>query len=169
MARQEAESALRTSQDGLLAINYTFESVIDACPLPIVTLDQDSKIQVWNQAAEKFYSWTWMQVRGRPFFLAPEDRREELASIIEILGQGDLVSGIQTVLLRSDDTRVPIVLWAAPIVVGAKGFSGSVLIMEDATRQKQLEAALEAANRKDRKDEPVIHDNDESLKALNKS
>jgi PAS domain S-box-containing protein len=169
MARQEAESALRTSQDGLLAMNYTFESVIDACPLPIVTLDQESKIQVWNQAAEKFYGWSWMQVRGRPFFLAPKDRREELASIIEILQQGDPVAGIQTVLLRSDDTRVPIVLWAAPIVVGAKGFSGSVLIMEDATRQKQLEAALEAANRKVRKDEPAIHNSDESLKALNKS
>jgi hypothetical protein len=64
--------------------------------------------------------------------------------IIEILQQGDPISGIQTVLLRSDDTSVSIMLWVASIVVGAGGFSGSVLIMEDATQQKQPEAAPDA-------------------------
>ena len=147
IARQETARALRTSQDGLLAMNYTFESVIDACPLPVVTLDHESKIQVWNHAAEKAYGWSWLQVKGRPFLLAVGDQREELASIIETLRQGNPVSGIQTVLLRSDDTRVSVSLWAAPIVVGSRGFSGSVLVMENATPQKQLEAALEVANR----------------------
>src|SRR5580698_370374 len=98
IARQETARALRTSQDGLLAMNYTFESVIDACPLPVVTLDHESKIQVWNHAAEKAYGWSWLQVKGRPFLLAVGDQREELASIIETLRQGNPVSGIQTVL-----------------------------------------------------------------------
>jgi PAS domain-containing protein len=39
-------------------MNYTFESVIDACPLPIVRLDRDAKIQVWNRAAEIFFGWS---------------------------------------------------------------------------------------------------------------
>jgi len=152
IARQATERALRTSQDGLLAMNYTFESVIDACPLPIVTLDLESKVQVWNRAAEHFYGWSRTQVRGRPFFLAPEDRREELNSIIEILAQGDPVSGIQTVLLRSDDTRVSVKLWAAPIVAGAGEFSGSVLIMEDATLRK----GLTPSNRSSQENGPVL-------------
>jgi PAS domain S-box-containing protein len=145
MARQDAERALRTSQDGLLAMNYTFESVIDACPLPIVTLDRDAKIQVWNRAAELFFGWPASQVRGRAFFLAPEDRREEVQSIIEILEQGDPVTGIQAVLLRSDDARAWVTLWGAPITAGSQGFSGSVLIMEDGGKRKRLEDALAAA------------------------
>jgi PAS domain-containing protein len=68
IARQDAERALQTSQDGLLAMNYTFESVIDACPLPIVTLDRHAKIQVWNRAAEIFFGWSWLQVRSREIF-----------------------------------------------------------------------------------------------------
>src|ERR1700733_250303 len=99
IARQETARALRTSQDGLLAMNYTFESVIDACPLPVVTLDHESKIQVWNHAAEKAYGWSWVQFKGRPFLLAAGDQREELASIMEPLRQENHVSGIQRVLL----------------------------------------------------------------------
>jgi PAS domain S-box-containing protein len=121
IARPEAERALQTTQDGLLAMNYTFESVIDACPLPIVTLDRPSKMQVWNRAAEIFFGWSWLQVRGRPFFLAPDDRREEVESIIQILEQGEPVGGIQTVLLTSDDVRVSVTLWAAPIPLAHRG------------------------------------------------
>jgi PAS domain S-box-containing protein len=147
IARKEAERALQTSQDGLLAMNHTFESVIDACPLPIVTLDHQAKIQVWNRAAEIFFGWSWSQVRGRSFFLAPEDRREEVESILQILKEGDPVSGIQTVLLRSDDARAWVTLWAAPITADSQGFSGSVLIMEDGGKRKRLEDALAAAER----------------------
>jgi PAS domain S-box-containing protein len=145
IARQESESALQSTQDGLLAMNYTFESVIDACPLPIVTLDRHSEIRVWNRAAEIFFGWSWLQVRGRPFFLAPEDRREEVESIIQTLEQGEPVGGIQTVLATSDDVRVSVTLWAAPIIVGSQGFSGSVLIMEDGRKWKHLEDAQAAA------------------------
>ena len=52
-ARHESELAMRTDQDGLLAMNYTFESVIDACPFSIITLARQARVQVWNRAAEK--------------------------------------------------------------------------------------------------------------------
>ena len=43
-ARHESELAMRTAQDGLLAMNYTFESVIDACPFSIITLDRQARV-----------------------------------------------------------------------------------------------------------------------------
>ena len=64
-ARHESELAMRTAQDGLLAMNYTFESVIDACPFSIITLDRQARVQVWNRAAEKMLGWSWLQIRGR--------------------------------------------------------------------------------------------------------
>jgi PAS domain S-box-containing protein len=143
-ARQESERALQVSRDGLLALNYTFESVIDACPLPIVTLDQESRIQVWNRAAERLLGWSSIQVRGRPISLAPEERRREFQTIVEMLQQGDAVTGIETVLLSRDDTKVTVTLWAAPIGVG--GSSGCVLVLENSAQRKQPEFGLHHAH-----------------------
>jgi PAS domain S-box-containing protein len=141
--RQAAERALQTSQDGLLAMNYTFESIIAACPLPVVTLDRDSKIQVWNHAAERSFGWSWLQLRGRRISLSPDDHGEVFDSVVETLERGESVSGVETVVLASDDTRVSVTLWAAPIIIGARGFSGSVLVIEDIARRKGLASKLE--------------------------
>lgn len=145
--RQETERALQTSRDGLLAMNYTFESIIDACPLPIVTLDGQSKIQVWNHAAEEIFGWSWMQMRGHRISLAPDDRCEEFDAVIETLEQGESICGLEIVLLASDDTSISATLWAAPIIIGARGFSGSVLVMEDIARRKGFANKLEGVDR----------------------
>ena len=141
LARDESERALQESRIGLLTMNYTFESVIDACPLPVVTLDRQSNVHVWNHAAESLFGWAPLEVRGRPISLTPEDRREEFQSIIEILEQGESVSGIQTVMLTRMDTKVTVTLWAAPIIEGSRGFSGCVLIMEDAALRNSSRVA----------------------------
>src|SRR5271156_1889180 len=135
-ARHQSELAMRTAQDGLLAMNYTFESVIDACPFPIITLDREACVQVWNRAAEKMFGWSWLQIRGRAIPVAPGERTTELGSILETLGRGDSVDGTQIILVSNDDRRIPITVWGAPIVVGVRGFSGSVLVME-ATAQAE--------------------------------
>jgi PAS domain S-box-containing protein len=141
LERDDSEHALQESRSGLLTMNYTFESVIDACPLPVVTLDRQSKVHVWNHAAESLFGWSPLEVRGRPISLAPEDRCEEFQSIIEILQQGESVCGIQTVMLTRGDTKVTVTLWAAPVIEGSRGFSGCVLIMEDAALRNSSRVA----------------------------
>jgi PAS domain S-box-containing protein len=140
--REESERALRTTRDGFLSLNYTFGSVIDACPLPIITLDNEHKIQVWNRAAEQLLGWSFIQVRGRSVSLVPEERIDEFQTIVEILAQGNEVSGIETVFQRRDDSLVTVTVWGAPITFGLAGTSGCVLILEDAAMRKQLEHAL---------------------------
>jgi PAS domain S-box-containing protein len=140
VARDETERALQESLSGMLTMNYTFESVIDACPLPVVTLDRQSNVHVWNHAAENLFGWSPIEVRGRPISLSPEDRREEFQAIIEILQQGDSVSGIQTVMLTRTGGKVTVTVWAAPIIEGPRGFSGCVLIVEDAALRKSTSA-----------------------------
>ena len=140
--REESERTLRTTRDGFLSLNYTFGSVIDACPLPIITFDNEHKIQVWNRAAEQLLGWSFMQVRGRSVSLVREDRIDEFQTIFDILAQGNEVSGIETVLQCRDDTQVTVTVWAAPIAFGRAENSGCVLILEDAAMRKQLEHAL---------------------------
>lgn len=135
LARQQTEYALKQSQEGLFAMYYTSESIVEACPLPLVTLDQEARVQVWNRAAEQVFGWSWLQVRGRPIDLAPDDRREEFQTLIEFLKRGEPLSGIQTVLLTRDESRVTVALSGAPILTATRGFSGCVLIMEDVTHR----------------------------------
>jgi PAS domain S-box-containing protein len=140
--REESERTLQTTRDGFLSLNYTFGSVIDACPLPIITFDYEHKIQVWNRAAEQLLGWSFIQVRGRPVSLVREDRLDEFQMIFDILAQGNEVSGIETVLQCRDDSLVTVTVWAAPIAFGLAETSGCVLILEDASVRKQLEHAL---------------------------
>jgi PAS domain-containing protein len=142
-ARHESELAMRTAQDGLLAMNYTFESVIDACPFPIITLDRQACVQVWNRAAEKVLGWSWLQIRGRAIPVAQGDRTAELGSIFESLASGDSVDGIQIVLISSDDRPVTVTVWAAPIVIGSRGFTGAVLILQNVAPVGQFPNRLE--------------------------
>jgi PAS domain S-box-containing protein len=146
IARQETERALRTSQDGLLAMNYTFESVIDACPFSIITLDRQARVQVWNRAAEKMLGWSWLQIRGRAIPIERGNSNAELGSILESLTGGDSVDGVQIVLLSSDDRAVTVTVWAAPIVVGSRGFSGAVLILQNDSPAGQFPNHIETVH-----------------------
>ena len=142
-ARHESELAMRTAQDGLLAMNYTFESVIDACPFSIITLDRQARVQVWNRAAEKMLGWSWLQIRGRAIPIERGNSNAELGSILDSLTGGDSVDGVQIVLLSSDDRAVPVTVWAAPIVVGSRGFSGAVLILQNVSPAGQFPNYIE--------------------------
>jgi hypothetical protein len=41
--------------------------------------------------------------------------------------------------------RVPVALWAAPIEIGKRGLSGSILVLDDLNKRKELENQLREA------------------------
>lgn len=144
-ARQKAETSLAKSREAHLEMHYTFESVIDACPLPVISLDRDDKVQVWNHAAEQAFGWAPVQVRGQLNPLVPADRHSEFQAVAKSLRAGDSVSGVHSEVLTRDEERVSVVIWAAPITTGIHEFSGYVLVLQDATHPRSPGAQLQQA------------------------
>jgi len=135
-------AARAESEESRTELNYTLQSLIDAFPLPVVGMDRDAKVHTWNRAAERVFGWSSLQVRGQPNPLVCDDRQEEYNTILEILARGDSVSGLITVLVTREENKVPVILWGAPIVIGTRGISGFVTIVEDLRERDQLEAKL---------------------------
>jgi hypothetical protein len=62
--------------------------------------------------------------------------------MIELLEAGESVTGIKTELCTMDDIRIRVAMWAAPIEIGKRGFSGSILVLDDMNNGKELENRL---------------------------
>jgi PAS domain S-box-containing protein len=139
---QQVAEARHTAEQGALELNYTLKALVDAFPLPVITLDSDAKVRIWNAATEQVFGWSWMQVIGRSNPLVPGDKLAEYQTILEVLESGDTVAEIETELCTRDDIRIPVSLWAAPIEIGRRGFSGSIVIIRDTSEQKRLELQL---------------------------
>ncbi len=55
--RKQAEDALRQT-------TQTLQTLIQASPLAIITLDLDFKISLWNPGAERMFGWKESEVLG---------------------------------------------------------------------------------------------------------
>ena len=65
-------------------------AIVDASDDAIISEDLDGVIRSWNRAAERLYGYTAQEVTGRPMSLIlPDDRREELATILDRIRAGE--------------------------------------------------------------------------------
>ena len=68
--RKQAEDALRET-------THTLQTLIQASPLAIITLDLDFKISLWNPGAERMFGWKESEVLGGYLPVVPENQRIE--------------------------------------------------------------------------------------------
>jgi len=142
---QKIDDARRAAEQGVLELNYTLKALVDVFPLPVIFLNPDARVRLWNIATEQVFGWSSLQVRNKRFPLVPDDRLAEIQTIFELLEAGESVTGIKTELCTRDDIRIPVALWAAPIEIGKRGFSGSILVLDNLNKRKELENQLREA------------------------
>ena len=135
--RLAAERALEAARHAHLDLYYTFETVIDAAPLPVIALDRDGKVTVWNQAAEKFFGWAGIEALGRANPLVADCRGDEFQTILGVLSQGHAVQGIETVFATRDGEEKTVLLRASPIFGRGGEVSGCVIVATDPARHSQ--------------------------------
>lgn len=75
----EEQATLRAREQQARAMNEAaavIRGVIDASPLPILTLDAEGNVSSWNEAATSTFGWTEEEVVGAPVPFAPARRRQ---------------------------------------------------------------------------------------------
>lgn len=116
-----------------------FETVLQNTPLPMITVDMDGVIDVWNEAAEETFGYDADEVKGRPTPLVPPDKREERDECLDRLRDGEDVEGFRTKRRRSDGTLLDVELWATPVPDPESGETYAVFVARDLTRVELLE------------------------------
>lgn len=133
--RKQAEEALRKT-------NHTLQTIIQASPLAILTLDRQGRIGLWSPAAERIFGWSKEEVTGRPAPMKSENQAEEFQANLEKAFQGASLDGIEVYRQRKDGQHIAIAGWSAPLRDEDGEVRSIVAIMADVTERKQLDRAL---------------------------
>ena len=119
------------------------QALIDASPVALVEFDGDTRIRLWNPAAERIFGWTREEMLGRGGLpMAPPHKREESDELWARVLAGEVVNDLETVRMRKDGTFVPVSIAAAPVRDGSGAVVGNMVAYTDITERNFLTAEL---------------------------
>ncbi len=130
--RTSAEEALRTT-------NQTLQTLIQASPLAISTINADANVTIWNPAAERLFGWSEQEVIGRPLPIIPEDKQEEFRTQVQDEFLGKEQTGIEVRRQRKDGSVIDVNLWTAPLFDANGVVIGSMRLFVDISDRKRAE------------------------------
>ncbi|MBZ5656389.1 MAG: PAS domain S-box protein [Acidobacteriia bacterium] len=138
MARQKSRAELRaerTTREMAAIVEYSDDAIFSKSP--------DGTVTSWNRGAERLYGFSAQEAVGISVYqLAPNERREEVQRIIQVVNRGEHVEPYQTERMRKDGTCFPVVLTVSPLRNAKGKIVGASVITRDISVQRQSEEAV---------------------------
>jgi PAS domain S-box-containing protein len=130
---------------GLQRAQDELQALIDSSPVALVEFGLDTRIRLWNPAAERIFGWTREEMLGRGGLpMAPPDKRAESEGLFARIAAGESLTDLQTMRMRKDGTLVPVSISAAPIRDGRGGVTGNMVAYTDLTERRAQEERVQA-------------------------
>ncbi|MDZ8104934.1 MAG: PAS domain-containing protein [Nostoc sp. DedQUE12a] len=121
----------------------TLSTLIQASPLPIVVLETDTTVKLWNAAAEQLFGWSEAELLGHQLPIVPEEKLQECDQLREAVTKGEVFFGVETYRRKRDGSNVFLNISAAPLYDECGSVNAILLILQDITQRKQAQAALQ--------------------------
>jgi PAS domain S-box-containing protein len=123
------------------------QALIDSSPLALVEFGLDTRIRLWNPAAERIFGWSREEMLGRGDLpMAPPSRRAESEELFAKVSAGEWVNDYETVRQRKDGTLVDVSIAAAPVRDGSGRVIGNMVAYTDITERKAQAAEVHRLN-----------------------
>jgi PAS domain S-box-containing protein len=140
-SRKRANESLREG-------NQSLQALVEASPLAIVVLDDDTRVRLWNPAAERLFGWTAQEVRNLPLPIVAPDGEDAFRANLEAARRGSAFTGCETRCQRKDGSPIIISVSAGP----SRNRRGEIKLiiceMADITERKRSEGALRESEKK---------------------
>ena len=144
-AHQEAEVALSETDGQLRRTNDTLSALIDASPIPIISIDASDRVLMWSRAASETFGWTSPEVVGRPYPLVPKGQEQEHRAFAERVLNGETFANIETKRQRRDGTTLDVIIATAPIRNSDGVIDRTLGMLFDTTTRRRAERELRAS------------------------
>ena len=136
------DTTARTAQEERL------QALIDSSPLALVEFGLDTRIRLWNPAAERIFGWTREEILGRGGLpMAPPEKRAESEDLFERVLAGESVNDYETVRQRKDGALVAVSIAAAPVRDASGRVVSNMVAYTDITERKAQDAEVHRLNR----------------------
>jgi len=119
-------------------------AIVDSTDDAVIGKTLDGTIISWNQGAQRIYGYTQDEVVGRPIsILIPEDRPDELPSILSRLAHGERIEHYLTKRRRKSGEIIDVSVTISPVQDETGRIIGASAIARDVTaQQKAVKEAL---------------------------
>ncbi|MGB9639463.1 MAG: sensor domain-containing diguanylate cyclase [Anaerolineales bacterium] len=120
-----------------------FQQLFENTPVAIAMYDAEDRLVRINQAFEKLFGYRQDEVVGKHFneLIIPEELLEEASGLSIAVFAGSAIQK-ETYRMRKDRTRVPVVVYSAPIVMDGEVVGGYAMYV-DISDRKLKEQKLE--------------------------
>jgi PAS domain S-box-containing protein/excisionase family DNA binding protein len=119
-------------------------AIVESSDDAIIGKSLEGIIMDWNRGAEQLYGYTAAEVIGRPIsLLIPDDRPDELPSIMDQLKRGERIDHYETERVTKEGKRISVSVTISPIRNASGRLVGASAIARDITERRQLERQRE--------------------------
>jgi len=130
-----AEEKLRKAAEG------KYKNLFDNANDAIIIEDLKDIVTSWNKGAEKMFGFSAQEVIGKKFseLIVPPELLEERQQHVNDVVAGRGISGIETIRMRKDGTKIDVSLTISPLIDGDGNIAGLTDIIRDITDHKKAE------------------------------
>jgi two-component system, cell cycle sensor histidine kinase and response regulator CckA len=130
------------------ALRKATETSIYSSPVPIVAVDTNRRVTIWNRAAEEVFGWSEQELMGKPLPFIPPDEAEQAKRLHSRLLAGETLTGIEVRRQKKDGSLVTVSISANPLWDEHHKVKGIIGFLNDMTERKNAEEALRRAEEK---------------------
>ena len=122
---------------------HTFQVLIETSPLPIVSLDRDGLVRIWNSAAEVLFGWRREEVLGKPPVFVSRALSGETRALFAQVQAGEVIRDREIRRVSKEGKLLELSLSVGPLRNARGEVEGCIAILADIADRKQRERELE--------------------------
>ena len=140
----DREALRREAEESLHKTTNMLQTLVDASPLAIVVLGEDSRILLWSPAAERMFGWTAAEALGQVVPFVPEGDVSAVSAQIP-----NRQAAVERRRRRKDGTLIDVNVWSSPLQNATGTIIGSLGILADVTERRRFERQIRQSQKLD--------------------